>query len=479
MLTGQSSLLAPFPEPVGGVPATTPSAASQDGRFVAFTASSDGLSTEDDDTVSNVYVKDRQTGSVTFASRGNGSAGEPSHDRCFDASISDDGNRVAFTCDGPLDPADTNTDSDVYVRDLAASRTILISRRTGLGTVANDPSDRGVLSQTGQYVAFESQGNLASSSAGPNIFRREIDGGNATILVSRKTGPGGAAGGGNHPSISDDGNRIAFAADPGSGFYDPADTNGRSDVFVHDEAADTTVLASRKDGATGIVDADGVSTLPVISGNGAFVAFESTADQFDNANDSDTQPDIYRRSLGSNATQLVNISVGGTKGGPAQRPTIDDTGEVVGWVSTTTAFDPADAVVADPDVYLRSGNAVSRARQPRRRERRRALGRRRRRGGQRRWNEGRAAGRLPDHDRRRPAPDVDRRARRRRLAPAHVLRLAPRRRRPRSATRGAAASTSVSARTAASPCSSPSRRRSDSPTTPRTPSSSATSSPTL
>lgn len=365
MLTGQPSLLAPLPEPVGGAPATTPAAASQDGRFVAFTAGSDGLSAEDDDTIdNNVYVKDRQTGAVTFASRRNGVAGEPSHSNCRDASISDDGTRVAFTCSGPLDPADTNTDSDVYVRDLVASRTILISRRTGLGTVGSDTSEHGVLSQTGRYVAFESQASLVTGAGPGNVYRREIDGGDATIVASRKTGPTGAPGGGGSPSISDDGNRIAFAIDR-NGFYDALDTNGRSDVFVHDENADTTVLASRKDGAAGIVDADGVSTLPVISGNGAYVAFESTADQFDSANDPDTQPDIYRRSLGANATQLVNISAGGTKGGPAQRPTIDDSGEAVGWVSTTTALDPADAVVADPDVYLKSGNAgpdlVSRA----------------------------------------------------------------------------------------------------------------------
>ncbi len=357
-LTGQPSLLAAFPEPVGNVAATTPAAASQDGRFVAFSATSDGFSAEDDDAVFNVYVKDRQTGGVIYVSRRNGVAGEPSHSGCFDASISDDGGRVAFTCTGPLDPADTNTRNDVYVRDLASSRTILISRRTGLGTVGSDHSNRGVLSQTGQYVAFESSANLVTGAVGPNVYRREIDGGDATIVASRKTGPAGAPGGGVSPSISDDGNRIAFAADPGSTFYDAMDTNNRSDVFVHDEIADTTVLASRKDGAAGTVDAQGVSTRPVISGNGAYVAFESTANQFDNANDPDVQPDIYRRALAAATTQLVNISAGGTKGGPAQQPTIDDSGDVVGWVSTTTALDPADAVVANPDVYYKNGNAV-------------------------------------------------------------------------------------------------------------------------
>lgn len=358
-LTGQPSLLAPFPEPVGFVTAPTPTAVSQDGRFVAFASGSDGLSTEDDDTVINVYVKDRQTGAVTYVSRRDGIAGEPSHAGCSEASISDDGNRVAFTCSGSLDPADTNTRSDVYVRDLASARTVLISRKTALGVIGNDHSDHGVLSQTGQYVAFESNAtNLVTGAVGTQVYRREIGDGDATIVASRKTGPAGAPGGGVTPSISDDGNRIAFAIDRNT-FYDALDTNGRSDVFVHDELADTTVLVSRKDGATGAVDPVGTSTRPVISGNGAFVAFESTANQFDNASDPDVQPDIYRRALAPfNTTQLVNISAGGTKGGPAQQPTIDDSGEVVGWMSTTTALDPADGAVANPDVYYKSGNAI-------------------------------------------------------------------------------------------------------------------------
>ncbi len=357
-LTGQSSLLAPFPEPVGFVSPTTPSAVSQDGRFVAFSSSSDGLAVDDDDAVLNVYVKDRVTGAVTFVSRRDGATGEPSHDRCFDASISDDGTRVAFTCSAPLDPADTNARTDVYVRDLPGARTILISRASGLGLVGNGDSGEGVLTQAGRWVAFESQSsNLAPGALGANVFRREIGVLDATIVASRKSGSGGTPGGGNDPSISDDGNRIAFSVDRNT-FYDAADTNNASDVFVHDETANTTVLVSRADGAGAV--GNGASTRPVISGNGAFVAFESNANQFDFANDSDTQPDIYRRALTTAATQLVDVdfSAGSTKGGPAQRPTIDDTGTVVGWESTTTAFDPADAGAATPDVYYNASGAI-------------------------------------------------------------------------------------------------------------------------
>src|SRR4051812_42252807 len=107
LLSGAPSLFEALPIPVASN-AITPEAVSRDGRYVAFTSRSDGLFDGDDDRVENVYVKDRQTGTVLLASRGIGPNGEPSHANCDDAVISDDGTRVAFTCEGALDPLDTN-----------------------------------------------------------------------------------------------------------------------------------------------------------------------------------------------------------------------------------------------------------------------------------------------------------------------------------------------------------------------------------
>src|SRR3954462_13074612 len=71
ILSGDASLLAPLPAPVADSAAAQQSM-SQDGRFVAFVSSSDGLSADDDDRVENVYVEDRSTGTVTLASRRTG-----------------------------------------------------------------------------------------------------------------------------------------------------------------------------------------------------------------------------------------------------------------------------------------------------------------------------------------------------------------------------------------------------------------------
>ena len=137
ILSGDSTLFAPFPAPVS-TSETRDATVSQDGRFVAFQSQADGLYDGDDDRIASVYVKDRVSGAVILASRASGPQGEPTHDYCYSPSISDKGARVAFTCEGSLDPADTNGPAtDVYVRDLTTDATYLVSRATNLGAVGN------------------------------------------------------------------------------------------------------------------------------------------------------------------------------------------------------------------------------------------------------------------------------------------------------------------------------------------------------
>ncbi|MET0614449.1 MAG: hypothetical protein ABW142_03310 [Thermoleophilaceae bacterium] len=353
ILSGDSTLFAPFPAPVS-TSETRDATVSQDGRFVAFQSHANGLYDGDDDRITNVYVKDRATGAVILASRASGPQGEPAHNYCYSPSISDNGARVAFTCEGSLDPADTNGPAtDVYVRDLTTDATYLVSRATNLGAVGNGPSSQAVLSETGEYVAFESEAKSLDPAANfseSRVYRRQIGSGDSTVLVTRRSGATGAAVAGTEPSISDDGSRIAFTSHPAEAVV-AADNNTFSDIYVRDMAAGTTVLASRADGV-GYVG-NGNSRSPSIAGNGASVAFESGANQFDHDHDSDTSPDVYRRSLTTNTTALVSITAGDQKGKISTRPSLDDTGDVVGFVSSGTSLDPDDP---DPtrDAYVKN-----------------------------------------------------------------------------------------------------------------------------
>jgi Tol biopolymer transport system component len=277
ILSGTSSLLAPLPAPVSDS-ASGPSAVDQTGRFVAFTSSSDGLSNDDNDGVENVYVKDRLTGAVTLASRGAGPNGAAATQNCNEAAISRNGSTVAFVCDGPLDPADSNGKRDVYVRALSTGDTFLVSRASGAGAVGDGDSEVPVLSADGTIVAFESDSNNfgGTTDSSTQVYARRVSLQGATVFVSRGNGEGGNLpdGASRNPSISDDGNRVAFESLATNLVADA--TGAGSDVFVRQLDGGLTKLESRAAGPKG-APANGPSSHPQISGDGAVVVLQSEA----------------------------------------------------------------------------------------------------------------------------------------------------------------------------------------------------------
>jgi OHCU decarboxylase len=127
---------------------------SGDGTLVAFSSASTNLSAADADATLDIFVKDVTTGAVTLAStddegtKGNGDSSE--------ASISADGTRVAFTSTSTnLDPADTESDADVYVKDLVTGDLVLASTPS-IGEKGNGADAAPSLSADGSAVAFSS-----------------------------------------------------------------------------------------------------------------------------------------------------------------------------------------------------------------------------------------------------------------------------------------------------------------------------------
>jgi Tol biopolymer transport system component len=353
ILSGNSSLLAPLPAPVAPFSSGGQQSVSQDGRFVAFLSASDNLSAEDNDSIANVYVKDRATGAVTLVDRRTGAAGAVADQQCSDPAISDSGRRVAFTCNGPLDDADTNGKPDVYMRDLATNETFLVSRATNLGTVGNGQSETPAISDSGTRIAFASE---ATNLGGPTdsseqIYTREIPlpgqtSTNPVTFVSRGDGilgnlPNDTS---SDPSISDDGDKVAFQSSASNLVAD--DDNGSSDIFVRQISAATTRLASRADGAKG-APGNGDSVDPSISGDGGQVVFTSEATNLVPTLDTQTDQDVYERSLTLNSIGLVD-QVGGAKAnGEALSPSTNDDGTVIAFASSATNLDPADT---DPTI---------------------------------------------------------------------------------------------------------------------------------
>jgi Tol biopolymer transport system component len=152
---------------------------SADGRYVAFDSVADSLSGEDDNSVANVFVRDMQQGTTTYVSRASGVGGSPGDGDSLGASISADGRYVAFTSSADsLSSEDNNSVNNVFVRDMQQATTAFDSRAAGAaGAAGNDASYVPSLSADGRYVAFTSDADNFSGEDNDvftNVFVRDL-----------------------------------------------------------------------------------------------------------------------------------------------------------------------------------------------------------------------------------------------------------------------------------------------------------------
>jgi Tol biopolymer transport system component len=206
-------------------------------------------------------------------------AGDPGSGDSIHATVSADGNFVAFaSIADDLVPNDTNGHSDIFLFDRVAGTLERVSVATD-GSEANYESYMPSLSADGRYVAFGSVAtNLGGGSKiiGEIFVRDRVAGTTTCVSVDASGAPANRYSEG--PSISGDGNRITFGSYATN--LDPADTNGAYDVFVHDVSAGTTSLVSVT--SSGVVG-DAISFGALLSSDGKHVSFFSQATNFPNA----------------------------------------------------------------------------------------------------------------------------------------------------------------------------------------------------
>ena len=216
-----------------------------------------------------------------------------------------------------LDPADADSLSDVFVRDLQANTTTLVTRAGGAaGAKANNLSILNSISADGRHVAYHSHATNLSpddTTSGADAYARDLQT-DTTLLVSRASGATGAKGNNDsmYPSMSGDGRFVGFMSRAGN--LDPDDTDGTFDIFVRDLVTGTTKLVSRGTGASG--PKGNFDSIDVkLSHDGRFAAFSSAATVL-SPDDFSGDEDVYVRDLEQNTTALVSRTTGtpGIKG---------------------------------------------------------------------------------------------------------------------------------------------------------------------
>lgn len=300
-------------------------AISENGRFVAFATNGQGTGADTNST-GDAYLRDLLLDTdpilISVAANGSAAGGVPIGSSFSTSSasvldISANGRKVAFVTDAALAGNDLNATRDVYVRDLDAGTTTLVSRTYNNVTNTN----------------FNASGGVAN----PYEF-----GGYEGDIVK----------------MSADGRYVAYVTNANGLFGDlggpPSDFDGGFDVYLRDTLLERTLLVS----GNGSEDVQGFD----MSADGSRIVF-ATRDALvtgPNGGDRNDRLDIYLAEidLAQWATQTaqtglvtlsrVSLALGGNEavGGDAFSPVISPDGERVAFISNAS-----DMVNADPNFF--------------------------------------------------------------------------------------------------------------------------------
>jgi Tol biopolymer transport system component len=372
---------------------------SSDGRYVAFESIATNLLGvgNDDNDWSDIFVHDRDAD-------GDGIYDEPAEvstvrvsvvsdetesiDPSNNPSISSDGRYVAFESGGELDLMaiefllfpdvfvhDRDTDGNGIYDEPGEVSTIRMSEDSD-GNEANGASSSASISSDGRYVAFESiADNLVAGDTSfllggsRDVFVRDRDadgdgiydeaGAISTVRVSVRSDGTEADQASAAPSISGDGRYVAFVSDATNLVAN--DTNGSTDVFVHDRDVDGNgtydepgpvgVSTVRVSVASGGVEVYDPSYSPSISADGRYVAFESISPDLV-AGDTNVKVDIFVHDRQTGATTRVSKDSAGVEGnGNSNNPSMSADGSSVTFESVADNLVFGDTL-GFPDIFV-------------------------------------------------------------------------------------------------------------------------------
>jgi Tol biopolymer transport system component len=331
-------------------------AVSADGRYVAFESYAPNLVGGDSNGLTDIFLKDTQTGTTTRVSTD--SAGIQASGGSSFPDVSADGRYVAFMSDANnLVASDSNGQADVFVKDTQMGTTTRVSTDSGGAQASGGGSNRPDVSADGRYVAFFSYANnlVAGDNNGlADIFLKDTQTEATTRLSTDSSGAQATGGSSFSPAVSANGRYVAFFSDA----YNlvAGDNNGLADIFLKDtQTAATTRLSTDSGGAQAT---GGSSYEPAVSSDGRYVAFHSGATNLVSAGgDTNGLTDVFVKDTQTGTTTRVSTDSAGAQasGDSSLSPALSADGRYVAFESYATNLVPGDSN-ADADIFItRSG----------------------------------------------------------------------------------------------------------------------------
>jgi Tol biopolymer transport system component len=244
---------------------------------------------------SDIYLRDLVTGETRLVTS-NLTGDDSGNGGSSGAAFSPDGSQLVFQS-GATNLVATNTSggSNIFMWDLATGTTTLVSHDVA-GTGASNGATTGpVFDADGTKLAFFSTAsNLVAvdTNGASDVFVRDLVAGTTTLVSRNAAGTdsaNGASTGGLQRDLGFHGGRIAFMSRASD--FGPNDTNGAADIYVHDLASGTTSLVTAN--ADGTDAANGAVREEIaMSSDGTRVAFTTTGNDL-GSTDTNATRDVY------------------------------------------------------------------------------------------------------------------------------------------------------------------------------------------
>ena len=339
VVNGLTTLVSVSTNGVSGNGASRGSVMTGDGRYVAFVSAASNLAPRDTNNIADVFVRDLQAGTTTLASVGASTNSIPPVSGSVISSespeITPDGRYVAFYSNATNLVPGVATNGEIFVRDLIGGKTIWASTNAraiyqSLYSTANAVSCNYSISDDGQFVAFEVCTNFPSG--GPPglgiILRYHLPTGLTDIICTNAVTPSLPFANIHDLAMTPDGRFTALVA------YVGTISGTNTAIYLWDAQTGTNTLVSANLNNSG--PANGLCGSPVVSSNGQFVAFTSSATNL-TANVLSGGWHVYLRDTQAGVTQLLDADTNGVGAGvtPTLAPALSADGSVV-------AFDSAN-----------------------------------------------------------------------------------------------------------------------------------------
>ncbi len=380
-LTALASAVAAAAAP--GAPAAQAAAAHYEGvsagGTVAVFSTTDTLVPGDTDTQPDVYVRelDEGLGYVTREASLGPTGGNDSYVAQYQA-VDAAGDRVFFSTKERLTAADKDTAEDVYVRDLAENKTTLVSAGdpscapSGCGTANVDAGAApGGIVDEGNRVFFVSSEQLSpqDKDVGPDLYVRDLEAGTTALVSAAAPSCSGSCGSGSSPAVfqgaSADGSKAIFTTTESLA---SADEDTKADLYERDLSAgggsgETKLVSTPGSGPGACPSGSCEPSTSAISANGGHVFFE-TGERIA-GEDSDESQDVYEWSAGvvklvsrPDATCAGSECGDGNEAHAARFAASSASGEAVFFL-TEEALEGADEdSTSTQDVYVRRGSST-------------------------------------------------------------------------------------------------------------------------